>query len=190
MWPRPDPQLFTSVGVAHLRRLSGGAVDQHGTALLLKQHAVGVVGLACDGYAHLDVTPTRVAGVEHECHVLGNTAFVFYHTDLYRDRQAALRTLQLGATSTFQVNDAAWTFLGLGATAGGEHAGGPGDGVAGPALQPGGVVGRGWTRTCPGWDPSNGNGSRMLQRSAPITPRRRSPSWTPWSATTRPPSKG
>jgi hypothetical protein len=78
--------------------------------------ALGEAGLACDGYAHIDVTPTRVAGVEQECHVLGNTAFVFYHTDLFRDRQAALRTLQLGAASTFQVNAAAWTFLSLGAT--------------------------------------------------------------------------
>jgi hypothetical protein len=61
------------------------------------------------------VTPTRVAGVEQECHVLGNTTFVYYHTDRFRDRQAALRTLQLGAPSTFQVNAVAWSFLAMGA---------------------------------------------------------------------------
>jgi hypothetical protein len=108
-------RLFASVGVqvsaGYLAGLLTNTAD-----FTPEAHAVGVAGLACDGYAHIDVTPTRVAGVEHECHVLGNTAFVFYHTDLFRDRQAALRTLQLGAPSTFQMNAAAWIFLSLGAT--------------------------------------------------------------------------
>jgi hypothetical protein len=84
------------------------------TGVVLAEGAIAHV--VRDGYAHIDVTPTRVAGVEHQCHVLGNTAFVFYHTDLFRDRQAALRTLQLGAPSTFQMHAAAWIFLALGAT--------------------------------------------------------------------------
>jgi hypothetical protein len=116
-----------NVGQAQIRRLFGSMgveVSAGYVAGLLtnteefaaQAQAVGVAGLACDGYAHIDVTPTRVAGVEQECHVLGNTAFVYYHTDLFRDRQAALRTLQLGAPSTFQVNAVAWTFLSLGAT--------------------------------------------------------------------------
>ena len=33
--------------------------------------AIGEAGLASSPYAHLDVTPTRVAGVEQQCHVLG-----------------------------------------------------------------------------------------------------------------------
>jgi hypothetical protein len=108
-------RLFTSVGV----QVSAGYMASLMTNtddFAPEAQALGAAGLACDGYAHIDVTPTRVAGVEQECHVLGNTAFVFYHTDLFRDRQAALRTLQLGAPSTFQVNAAAWTFLSLGAT--------------------------------------------------------------------------
>jgi hypothetical protein len=108
-------RLFASVGVrVSAGYLAGLLTNTAGFAP--EAQAVGVAGLACDGYAHIDVTPTRVAGAEHECHVLGNTAFVFYHTDLFRDRQAALRTLQLGAPSTFQVNAAAWNFLSLGAT--------------------------------------------------------------------------
>lgn len=107
-------RLFTSVGV----QVSAGYVAgllTNTDDFAPEARAVGVAGLACAGYAHIDVTPTRVAGVEQECHVLGNTAFVSYHTDLFRDRQAALRTLQLGAPSTFQVNTAAWTFLATGA---------------------------------------------------------------------------
>ena len=107
-------RLFGSMGV----RVSAGYVAgllTNTEDFAAQARAIGEAGLACDGYAHLDVTPTRVAGVEHECHVLGNTAFVYYHTDLFRDRQAALRTLQLGAPSRFQVNAAAWTFLGTGA---------------------------------------------------------------------------
>jgi hypothetical protein len=107
-------KLFTSVGVlASKGYLASVLTNTAGFAA--EAQALGTAGLACDGYAHLDVTPTKVAGVEHECHVLGNTAFVYYHTDLFRDRQAALRTLQLGAENTFQVNDAAWLFLALGA---------------------------------------------------------------------------
>jgi hypothetical protein len=107
-------QLFTSVGVrVSAGYLAGLLTDTADFAP--EAQAVGVAGLACDGYAHLDVTPTRVAGSEQECHVLGNTAFVYYYTDLFRDRQAALRTLQLGAASTFQVNASAWTFLATGA---------------------------------------------------------------------------
>jgi hypothetical protein len=107
-------KLFTSVGVVVSKGYIGSLLTNT-DGFAAEAQAVGKAGLACDGYAHLDVTPTKVAGVEHECHVLGNTAFVFYHTDLYRDRQAALRTLQLGAENTFQVNAAAWTFLSLGA---------------------------------------------------------------------------
>jgi hypothetical protein len=107
-------RLFGSVGVqVSAGYLAGLLTNTAGFAA--EAQALGAAGLACDGYAHLDVTPTRVAGGEHECHVLGNTAFVFYHTDLFRDRQAALRTLQLGAASTFQVNAAAWSFLATGA---------------------------------------------------------------------------
>src|ERR1035437_4973580 len=116
-----------NVGQAQIRRLFGSMGVQVSAGYLAglltntedfapEAQAVGAAGLACDGYAPIDVTPTRVAGVEQECHVLGNTAFVFYHTELFRDRQAALRTLQLGAASTFQVNAAAWAFLSLGAT--------------------------------------------------------------------------
>jgi Transposase IS66 family len=107
-------QLFTSVGVrVSAGYLAGLLTDTADFAP--EAQAVGVAGLAQDGYAHLDVTPTRVAGVEQECHVLGNTAFVFYHTDLFRDRQAALRALQLGAETRFQVNEVAWAFLATGA---------------------------------------------------------------------------
>jgi hypothetical protein len=108
-------RLCTSVGVHVSAGYLAGLLTCT-TDFAPEAQAVGQAGLACDGYAHLDVTPTRVAGVEQQCHVLGNTAFVYYHTDLFRDRQAALRTLQLGAPSTFQLNAAAWDFLALGST--------------------------------------------------------------------------
>jgi hypothetical protein len=107
-------RLFTSVGV-HVSAGYLADVLTNTAGFAPEAQAVGIAGLACDGYAHIDVTPTRVAGVEQECHVLGNTAFVSYYTDLFRDRQAALRALQLGAPSTFQVNETAWIFLSLGA---------------------------------------------------------------------------
>jgi hypothetical protein len=114
-----------NVGQAQIRRLVASVGVQVSAGYLAglltdtadfapEAQAVGVAGLACDGYAHIDVTPTRVAGVEQQCHVLGNTAFVYYYTDQCRDRQAALRTLQLGAASTFQVTAAAWSFLDTG----------------------------------------------------------------------------
>jgi hypothetical protein len=107
-------RLFGSMGVqVSAGYVAGLLTNTEGFAA--EAQAVGEAGLACDGYAHIDVTPTRVAGVGQECHVLGNTAFVYYHTDLFRDRQAALRTLQLGAPSTFQINAAAWSFLATGA---------------------------------------------------------------------------
>jgi hypothetical protein len=107
-------RLFGSVGVrVSAGYLSGLLTNTEDFAPAAQ--AIGEAGLACDGYVHIDVTPTRVAGVERSCHVLGNTAFVYYHTDRFRDRQAALRTLQLGAPSMFQVNAAAWSFLATGA---------------------------------------------------------------------------
>jgi len=114
MGQAPIRQLFTSVGVLVSKGYVAGLLANT-DGFTAEAQALGEAGLGCDSYAHIDVTPTKVAGVEHECHVLGNTAFVYYHTDLFRDRQAALRTLQLGAENTFQVNDAAWTFLSLGA---------------------------------------------------------------------------
>jgi hypothetical protein len=110
----PIRTLFTSVGVKVSKGYLANLLNTT-DGFAAEAQAVGATGLACDGYAHIDVTPTRVAGVAHECHVLGNTTFIYYHTDRYRDRQAAVRTLQLGAENTFQVNAAAWVFLSLGA---------------------------------------------------------------------------
>src|SRR5664280_1496131 len=54
-------QLFTSVGVrVSAGYLAGLLTDTADFAP--EAQAVGVAGLAQDGYAHIDVTPTRVAG--------------------------------------------------------------------------------------------------------------------------------
>ena len=135
MGQAPIRELCTSVGVkvskGYLAALLTNTAD-----FAPEAQALGVAGLVCDGYAPIDVTPTRVAGVEQECHVLGNTAFVFYHTDLFRDRQAALRTLQLGAVSTFDGQRCCLDLPFSGRDAGRKHAYGAGDAAGGPALHP------------------------------------------------------
>jgi hypothetical protein len=103
-------RLFTSLGV----RISRGYLS----ALLSEQPrfaaeaaAIGAAGLAGSPYAHLDVTPTRVNGVEHQCHVLGGPRYVFYATTLHKHRLAAIETLQLGAPCRFQLTPLAWGYL-------------------------------------------------------------------------------
>ena len=83
--------------------------DQAGCAA--EAQAIGRAGLASSTYAHLDVTPTRVAGVEHQCHVLGGPLYVYYHTTRHKHRLAAIETLQLGMPCHFQLSGYAWRYL-------------------------------------------------------------------------------
>lgn len=68
-------KLFTSVGVLVSKGYVAGLLANT-DGFTAEAQALGEAGLGGEGYAHIDVTPTKVGGVEHECHVLGNTAFV------------------------------------------------------------------------------------------------------------------
>lgn len=103
-------RFFTSLGL----RLSRGYLGQLLTeqpSFAAEAVAIGEAGLASSPYAHLDVTPTRVAGVEQQCHVLGGPLYVVYHTTLHKHRLAAIETLQLGAPCRFQLTPLAWGYL-------------------------------------------------------------------------------
>ena len=103
-------RFLTSLGVRISRGyLSSLLSEQPGFAA--KAAAIGAARLASGPYAHLDVTPTRVAGVEQQCHVLGGPLYVCYHTTLHKHRLAAIETLQLGAACRFQLNGYAWQYL-------------------------------------------------------------------------------
>jgi hypothetical protein len=103
-------RLFTSLGMRISRGYLGHLLTvQPGFAA--EAQAIGQAGLASSPYAHLDVTPTRVSGVEQQCHVLGGPLYVYYHTTLRKDRLAAIETLQLGMPCQFQLTAAAWAAL-------------------------------------------------------------------------------
>jgi len=103
-------RLFTSLGLQISHGYLGQLLTEQPT-FAAEAQAIGEAGLASSQYAHLDVTPTRVAGVEQQCHVLGGPVYVYYHTTLRKDRLAAIETLQLGAPCQFQLNAMAWTYL-------------------------------------------------------------------------------
>ncbi len=103
-------RLFTSLGLQISRGYLGRLLTEQ-PAFAAEAQAIGQAGLASSPYAHLDVTPTRVAGVEQQCHVLGGPVYVSYHTTLRKDRLAAIKTLQLGAPCQFQFNGFAWASL-------------------------------------------------------------------------------
>ena len=110
-------RLLTSLGIAISRGYLSALVSEQ-PALAAEAQAIGEAGLASSAYAHLDVTPTRVKGVEHQCHVLGAPLYVFYHTSARKDRLAAIETLLLGAPPRFQLSAAAWAVLEQGAVPG------------------------------------------------------------------------
>lgn len=106
-------RLFGSLGL----RISRGYLSRllsEQPALAAEAQAIGQAGLASSAYAHLDVTPTRVAGAEAQCHVLGGPRYVYYHTTPHKHRLAAIESLQLGAPCRFQLNADAWAYLAQG----------------------------------------------------------------------------
>jgi Transposase IS66 family len=103
-------QLFSSLGISISAGYLAGLLTGQ-PAFAAEAEAIGQAGLATSRYAHLDVTPTRVAGVEQECHVLGGPHYVFYHTSPRKDRLSAIEALQLGAPCRFCLNAAAWDYL-------------------------------------------------------------------------------
>ena len=71
-------RLFTSLGL-QISHGSLGSLLTEQPVFAAEAQAIGAAGLASSRYAHLDVTPTRVAGVEQQCHVLGGPLYVYYH---------------------------------------------------------------------------------------------------------------
>lgn len=103
-------RLFTSLGLRISRGYLGQLLNEQ-PGFAAEAAAIGQAGLASSPYAHLDVTPTRVAGVEQQCHVLGGPLYVSYHTTRHKHRLAAIETLQLGAPCRFQLTPLAWSYL-------------------------------------------------------------------------------
>lgn len=83
-------------------------------ALAAEAAAIRQAGLVSSRSQHLDATPTRVHGVEQQCHVLGAPLYVSYTTTPTKDRLAVLDVLRLGAPRAFQLNAQAWAFLASG----------------------------------------------------------------------------
>lgn len=105
--------LVTSLGV----RISAGTIAGMlltPPCLVAEETAIRQAGLASSRYQHLDATPTRVNGEEHQCHVLSAPLYVSYTTTPTKDRLAVLDVLRLGAPRAFQLNTQAWAFLGQG----------------------------------------------------------------------------
>jgi hypothetical protein len=106
--------LLTSLGV----QIGAGTIARMllvPACLAAEEAAIRQAGLASSPYQQLDATPTRVNGVEQQCHVLGAPLYVSYTTTPTKDRLAVLDVLRLGAPRTFQFNDHAWAFLAQGA---------------------------------------------------------------------------
>ena len=62
-------------------------------------------GLASTSYQHLDDTGTRVDGVNHHCHILGNPLYTMYGTRRYKNRLAVISVLQNTDILTYLFND-------------------------------------------------------------------------------------
>jgi len=105
--------LLTSLGV----QISTGTIAGMlltPSCLAAEEAAIRQAGLASSRYQHLDATPTRVNGEEHQCHVLSAPLYVSYTTTPTKDRLAVLDVLRLGAPRAFQLDPQAWAFLGQG----------------------------------------------------------------------------
>jgi len=76
-----------------------------------EQAAVLQAGLASSPWQHLDVTPTRVDGENHACHVLGNPLYSHYHTTRKQDRGSALAVLRGGAPPRYRLDETAFALL-------------------------------------------------------------------------------
>ena len=106
--------LLTSLGV----QIGTGTIARMllvPACLAAEETAIRQAGLASSPYQHLDATPTRVAGVEHQCHVLSAPLYVSYTTTPTKERLAVLDVLRLGAPRSYQLNEQAWSFLAAGA---------------------------------------------------------------------------
>ncbi len=106
--------FLTSLGVV----ISTGTIARMlevPAVLAAEEPAIRQAGLASSVYQHLDATPTRVNGVEHQCHVLSAPLYVSYTTTPAKDRLAVLDVLRLGNPRTFALSEAAWAFLATGA---------------------------------------------------------------------------
>lgn len=66
--------------------------------------AVREAGLQSAPWVNYDVTPTRVDGKNHACHVFGNPLFTVFHTAAQQDRATVVEVLRGGALRTHRVD--------------------------------------------------------------------------------------
>ena len=88
--------MFLSIKEMELRKVRFDETFAPGE-LDFSEEAIRQAGLAGSAYQHLDATPTRVNGVEQQCHVLSTPLYVSYTTTPTKDRLAVLDVLRLGA---------------------------------------------------------------------------------------------
>lgn len=78
-----------------------------------ERQAILVAGLRSSPWQHMDVTSTRVNGVNQQCHVVCNPLYTVYTTLPHRDRLSTLDVLRGGAPRTFRLNSTAVDLMNL-----------------------------------------------------------------------------
>ncbi|MBI4674109.1 MAG: transposase [Chloroflexi bacterium] len=68
-------------------------------------------GLRASPYQHIDDTATRVNGVNHHCHVVGNPLYTAYFTTAKKDRLTVLDVLRNNAPRVYRLNAPAYAWL-------------------------------------------------------------------------------
>lgn len=104
-------ELFHNVGV----QISAGQVSN----LLIKNHApfhaekdaAYAAGLRSSPWQHLDDTGTRVAGVNHHCHIVDNPLQTTFITTPAKDRLTVIDVLRNGQPRVFRLNAEALGYL-------------------------------------------------------------------------------
>lgn len=100
-------ELFAQVGV----QISAGELSN----LLIhnmqpfheEKAAIQHAGIASSPWQHIDDTGTRVDGVGHHCHIVGNPLFTIYSTRPAKDRLTVIDVLRGQQGHCFRVNDEA-----------------------------------------------------------------------------------
>ena len=72
-----------------------------GTTFAAERQAILAAGLRSSPWQHLDTTPTRVAGTNHQCHVLTNPLYTVYTTVPQTNRLHVLDVLRGGEPRQF-----------------------------------------------------------------------------------------
>lgn len=96
-----------SVGVPVSAGWLAGLLGDAAGRFRAEAQAVTVAGLASSPWQHLDDTGTRVAGVNHHCHILTNPLYTAYTTTPRKDRLTVRDVLHPGQPRRYRYDDTA-----------------------------------------------------------------------------------